>query len=147
MARERTLAVRVRAAAPPERVWALLADARGWRRWTRFSVSELEREGDPPPDGVGAIRRFGGGRVVSREEVVAFDPPSHLSYVILSGMPVRRYRADVTLEPDGGGTLLTWSARFEPRIAGTGPVLRAFFTLVLRDFARRLARAASSAPP
>lgn len=43
----------------------------------------LERAGAPTPDGVGAIRRLGFGPMGSREEVVAFEPPTHLGYVLL----------------------------------------------------------------
>src|SRR4051794_581523 len=90
-----------RTAAAPERVWALLADARGWPRWARFTHAHLEREGQPSPDGVGALRIFGSGPVRTAEEVVEFDPPRHLAYELRRGMPVIGYRADVTLEPDG----------------------------------------------
>ena len=68
----------------------------------------LLREGDPPPDGVGALRRFAFGPGGSQEEVVAWDPPRHLGYVAVRGLPVRHYRADVHLDDDGTGTVVTW---------------------------------------
>ena len=75
-----------------------------WKTWTAFPSTGLEREGDPAPDGVGAIRRFGFGSMGSREEVVVFEPPTHLGYVLHSGLPISGYRSDVTLTPtDGGG--------------------------------------------
>ena len=134
-------------AARVERVWELLADARGWSRWASFRSSSLEREGTPPPDGVGAIRRFGTGPGVSREEVVEFDPPRHLAYRLLSGLPIRGYRADVTIEPrDGGGSTITWASSFErATIPGTGGLLTAFLRYFVGDTAKRLARAAESA--
>ena len=64
--------------APIETVWELLADARGWSTWARFARSELLAEGIPAPDGVGALRAFGVGRIGSREEVVLFEPPQRL---------------------------------------------------------------------
>src|SRR3954447_24479600 len=96
--------------APPEKVFALLADGAGWSRWAGAMVvkSWWEREGDPPPGGVGAIRALGLPKLGSREEIVAYDPPRHLAYVILSGLPVRDYRADVHLTPEGTGTRITW---------------------------------------
>ena len=132
--------------APVERVWALLADGAGWSRWASFRSSSLEREGTPPPDGVGAIRRFGTGPGVSREEVIEFDPPRHLAYRLLSGLPLKGYRADVTVEPrDGGGSTVTWSSSFErATVPGTGGALAAFLKWFLGDTARRLARAAES---
>ena len=85
-------------------MWARLADASGWKDWTSFTRSGLEQEGDPAPDGVGAMRRFGIGPITSVEEVVAFEPPTHFAYVLRKGLPVKGYRADVELAstPSGG---------------------------------------------
>ena len=133
--------VSARSAAPPERVFALLADAPGWKRWAGPMVvqSWWEREGTPAPGGVGAIRRLGLGRAGSREEIVAYDPPSHLAYTWLTRI-VRDYRSDVRLEPDGDGTRIVWSGQFTPTMLGPGPVMRRFFHATVGGFARRLAR-------
>ena len=132
-----------RSSASPEAVWRLLADASSWKEWTKLTTAELEREGVPEPDGVGAIRRLGRAGRVSREEVLEFEAPTHLAYTILSGVPVKNYRADVHLTPDGGGTLIAWRASFEPTRAATGVAIRVFFTYFLRDVARRLAKCAA----
>jgi uncharacterized protein YndB with AHSA1/START domain len=135
-------------AAPVERVWALLADTRGWPEWTPFAAATLEREGTPPPDGVGAIRRFAYGKIVTRECVVAFEPPHWLAYQLLSGLPVRDYRADVTLRstPDGG-TAIRWQMQFEPIVPGTGWLVRRRLEPFIGDVAQRLARRAEATPP
>jgi uncharacterized protein YndB with AHSA1/START domain len=133
-----------RSPAPVEAVWRRLADGRTWSEWNAFGTSELEREGTPEPDGVGAIRRLGQGPIVSREQILEFDPPRHLAYTILSGVPVRDYRADVELSADGSGTLISWRARFEPAIPGTGRVMRAFLRTALRSTSVRLARVAAT---
>ncbi len=129
-----------RSSAAPAEVWRWLADGASWSAWTNLQRSELEREGVPAPDGVGAIRHFSTGPGGSREEVVAFEPPHHLGYVLLSGLPVRAYRADVELTPDGDGTLIAWRARFEPKLPGTGPFFTLFLRFMLKTFARGLAR-------
>lgn len=141
-----TYEVAATSAAPPEKVFDVLADGAGWSAWAGALVvrSWWEREGDPAPGGVGAIRALGLPRLGSREEIVAYDPPRHLAYVILSGLPVKRYRADVRLEPEGSGTRITWSGVFVPKLPGTGPLLRAFLVLTVGGFARRLARHATS---
>ena len=100
----------------------------------------LLREGDPPPDGVGALRRFAFGPGGSKEEVVAWDPPHHLGYVAVRGLPVRHYRADVHLEADGTGTVVTWRCTVEPLIPGTGAVLRFALERMVRGFALRVCR-------
>jgi uncharacterized protein YndB with AHSA1/START domain len=142
MTARRTVVASARSSAPVEAVWELLSRAETWRDWTGFTVSELEREGDPAPDGVGAIRRFGFPIFRSREEVVAFEPPDHLGYTVLAGLPLRNYRADVRLTPTPeGGTDISWVSSFDPPWPASGWFWAAFMKLILRDFTRRLARA------
>lgn len=133
-------------AASPERVFEVLADGAGWSRWAGPMVvkSWWEREGTPAPGGVGAIRALGTKRVGSREEIVGYDPPTHLAYTILSGLPVRAYRADVRLTPDGTGTRIDWSGTFTPKWPGTAGMLRMFLLVTIGGFVRRLAREAAS---
>ncbi len=84
-----------RSTAPVDEVWPLIGEARRWKEWTFLTQSDLVRAGDPPPDGIGAVRRFTRFGIGSQEEVVAWEPPHHLGYTILKGFPVRHYRADV----------------------------------------------------
>jgi carbon monoxide dehydrogenase subunit G len=81
-----------------------------------------------------------------REQIVVSDPPTHHAYTTLSGIPVRSYRADVHLTPDGDGTLIKWSATFEPLVPGTGRALQAVYRRLIGSFARRLARYAEPHP-
>ena len=124
--------------APVDVVWPLVGEARNWHRWSFLTASGLEREASPVPDGVGAIRKFTILGVGSREEVVAWDPPGHLAYRILSGFPVRNYRSDVTLTPDGTGTRIEWAGTYDPKWPGTGGVLAAVLGFMMRRFARDL---------
>jgi uncharacterized protein YndB with AHSA1/START domain len=125
--------------AAPEVVWRWLADAASWKDWTALTDTHLEREGRPVPDGVGAIRHFGRAGGSSREEVVVFEPPHHLAYVLLRGLPIANYRADVHLEPAGTGTRIRWHGTFDTKYPGTGTAMRLFLRAFLADTARRLA--------
>ena len=135
----RTIVASARSTASPETIVAVVSDARRWRDWTFVRRSTLEREGDPPPDGVGAMRKLGVPPFLSREEVTAYEPPRRYSYVLRSGLPVRSYRADVTVEPDGDGSVVTWRGEVEP-LPATGRVMGWYLTRLLRGFARRAAR-------
>ena len=138
----RSVSIDVVIAAPIEVVWSVIADARRFNEWTMVRRTELEREGSPTADGVGAIRRFSTAGVASREEIVAFEPPHHLGYVLLSGLPVIGYRADIRLEIEtAGSTRLSWSSTFDTR-RGLGRVMERFIAFVLGDFVRRLGREA-----
>jgi hypothetical protein len=139
--------VEARSTAPVEVVWPLLGEAARWRDWSFLTASGLERAGTPEPDGVGAVRRFTRYGVGSREEVVAWDPPRHLGYRILSGFPVRDYRADVTLEAAGTGTRIEWAGSYTPRWPGTGPLLQAVLVRMMQRFADAVARYADGLEP
>jgi hypothetical protein len=128
-------------------VWPLLGEARRWKEWSFLTRTDLERTGTPEPDGVGAVRRFTRMGVGSREEVVAWDPPHHLAYSILSGFPVRHYRADVTLVADGSGTLITWEGTFDDKIPGTGRLLVVVMRALIGRFADGVARYAEQIRP
>jgi hypothetical protein len=118
---------------------------RTWSDWGEWQTTEYERQGDPPPHGVGAIRRFKRGPVVTREEVVLFEPQSRFAYTLLSGIPVRDYRADVTLTDSGdGGTNIHWESKFDVKIPGTAFVFRPLVRRVIGDVARQLAAAADA---
>jgi hypothetical protein len=112
-------------AAPIDLVFAVLVDGPGWADWAPgVKAASYEREGEPAPHGVGAIRRFGAGRgPASREQVVAYEAPTSFSYIALSGpLPWHDYRADVRLTPDpsGAGTRIEWSGSFRSRVPGLG---------------------------
>lgn len=141
-----TYLVKARSAASPEQVFRLLADATSWPEWAGPVVPRgwWEREGSPAPGGPGAIRRLGLGPVSSREEIVDYDPPYLLSYRLIFGLPVRGYSATVRLAPEGGGTAIEWSGRFEPLVPGTGAALRRCLLLLIGRFARGLAAAAEN---
>lgn len=137
-------------AGTPEAVFALLADGAGWRNWAGpfGRNSRWEREGDPPPGGVGAIRRLGSRPLLAREEIVESIPPRRLAYRILSGVPMRDYLGIVDLEPtDGGGTRIVWQGSFVPKIPGTGALTLVASRYAVKELAKRLAAAGDRAWP
>ncbi len=134
---QRSYEVRGRSVAPVGTVWPLIGEAHRWKDWSFLDRTDLVAVGEPLPDGVGAVRRFTSHGIGSREEVVVWDPPHHLGYVILSGFPVRHYRADVVLTPDGAattGTLVTWSGTFDELVPGTGHLLELVLTRLMTRF-------------
>lgn len=128
-----------------EVVFEVLADATRWHEWAGCSVgiSQWEREGEPAPGGVGAVRKLGRWPWFGREQITEHDPPCHLGYTILSGLPVRGYHADIDLLPaEAGGTTIRWSGAFEPSVPGTGAALEAVVGRIVHGYAKAAAKEA-----
>jgi hypothetical protein len=130
--------------ASPDAVFALLADGNTWPSWSPIESFELERAGDPPPEGVGAIRMFRRGRTTGRDQIVEIVPGRRFGYVSLSGLPVRDYRAHIDLDPEGAGTTIRWQASFAPKVPGTGWLLERGLRRFLCECAAGVAAYAAS---
>ena len=132
--------------AEPRRVFAILKDAPNWPSWSIFDSVEFERPGRDEPHGVGAIRTFCTKVSRSREEVVELIPDRRLAYILLSGFPLRDYRATVEIEAAaGGGSRITWSNAFYPKYFGTGWLWHLLMRRTLETMVRKLAAAAEAA--
>lgn len=107
-------------AAPPETVFAVLTDHRGYTKITPLRKAELEREGEPAPNGVGAIRKLSAVGPPLREEVLAYEPATRFSYTLLSGLPVRDHVGTVELTPEAGGTKVVYAVRTTPTVPVVG---------------------------
>jgi uncharacterized protein YndB with AHSA1/START domain len=107
-------------AAPPETVFDVLTDHQRYAAITPLRKSVLEREGEPAPNGVGAIRVLSSAGPPLREEVLAFQPPKRFSYRLLSGAPVRDHVGTVALESSGDGTKVTYAVRTMPTVPLAG---------------------------
>jgi uncharacterized protein YndB with AHSA1/START domain len=109
--------------APPETVFDVLTDHRRYAEITPLRKSVLEREGQPAPNGVGAIRAVTSVGPPLREEVVSYQPPSRFSYKVISGAPIRDHLGTVLLEPAGAGTKITYAVRMTPTVPLAGRVV------------------------
>lgn len=121
-------------AAPPEVVFDVLTDHRRYTEITPLRRAELEREGEPAPNGVGAIRVLSAmPGPPMREEVIAYERPFRFSYTILSGLPVRDHVGTVELQPKDGGTEVTYAVKTTPTIPLAGPVFMVGLKKAIRD--------------
>lgn len=144
-ARSYTSAVNSSSKADPGAVYALLSRPGTWPSWSPVDSVEIEGGGHPAdPQQVGDVRVVRIGRVVSRERITVLVPALRFGYEIEGG-PFRSYHGVVQLEvaPDGG-TDITWSAAFEPKLPFSGPFMRRYLTRFLQQMADGLAAAAAS---
>ena len=143
--RRRDIRVSATTAAPPEVVFGLLADGSTWPAWSTIESVEIERPGDDPPEGVGAIRVNRQGRTTGRDEILELVPNRRLKYATLSGLPFRDYIGEVDLDPvPGGGTSIHWHSSFEPKYPGTGRLMERGLQRFLGQNAQGLAEYAAT---
>jgi hypothetical protein len=113
-----------RSSADAKTVYSLLVAGKTWPTWSPLDSFELESEAPGGGEGLGAVRVFRTGRTVSREEVVELVPDRRFGYALLSGLPLRDYRARIDLTPVDGGTVIHWRSSFAPKVPGTGWIYR-----------------------
>jgi hypothetical protein len=125
-------------AAPRSQVWAKLADLRGWHEWGPWTKSDLD--GDIRTM-VSERTRLTGKPYVMKERVITLEPEARFEYELLSGLPVKNYRATVTLSDEGEGTAIHWRSTFDP----PWPIFKGLWfgamLKVIRDVSERLATA------
>jgi hypothetical protein len=128
--------------ADPASVYALLADGATWPEWSPLGAFELLEPGGGTPEGVGAVRLFTTGRHQSRERVVTCRPDELFAYELEAGLPLRDYRAIVTLTPTAQGTSINWRSTFRPKVPGTGWLYRRELGKFIKQTVAGLAAAA-----
>ncbi len=133
--------------AGPASVYQLLADGSTWPDWSPIDAFALLEPGAGTPEGLGAVRLFTTGRHRSRERVVECRPDEVFSYVLEQGLPLRDYKAVITLTPAGGGTSINWHSTFRPKVPGTGWLYRRELGKFIRRTVEGLAVAAEMARP
>ena len=134
-------------AAPQEVAWEVMTDHQLYARWTPSSRVDLEIEGSPDRNGVGAIRVFQSGPISTREEITAFDPPHRMAYRVLKvPLPMRNCRSELVLvaDEDGNSCQLHWDSWFETVIPLTGGVLRQMMSSAVAKMAAGIAEEAQS---
>jgi uncharacterized protein YndB with AHSA1/START domain len=115
--------------APPELVFDVFTDH---RRYAEMRRSLLERQGEPAPNGVGAIRALHSVGPPLREEMIAYERPRRFAYRVLSGIPVRDHVGTVELTPDGARTKVVYAIRTFPTLPFVGAVIVAVTRLAVQ---------------
>ena len=132
------------AQAAPGIIWALISDVTTYPRWGPWSEARYQRPGDTSPRGPGAVywlrsaRRYGLRPLVMVEKILDVDEGRSLAYTVIGGIPVRNYRAEVTLAPDAGGTRIRWVASWDRTLGGrlVHRSLRKAYPQIVGDLAR-----------
>ena len=137
--------------ASPQTVWALVSDVTKYPSWGPWSDGHYEKAGEESPHGVGAVQvlrsaqRYLGRHTTSVEKILEFEADRHLAYTVIRGIPVRNYRADVTLTPLAEGTHIRWAADWDNTLRGrmAWRGLRGFYPEMMADLVAAAERGAA----
>jgi hypothetical protein len=132
-------------AAPPA-VHALIADFRRWRGWSPWEDVDpaLQRSYSGSEQGVGAVYAWSGNGKAGqgRMEILASDPARGVRIQLDFSKPFEAHNtADFALQPEAGGTRLTWAMEGpSPLMSKVMQVFVSMDGLVGKDFERGLQR-------
>lgn len=130
--------------ATPERIWALLVDVESWPVWGTVDELVPERSANLSShgrDGIGAVRAFRTGRIVTSERIVELHPYQHFVYADAENPYLSNYRAEVELRPvETGGTAIRWHGTYDVRF-GLRLMMRPVMNRTMRRTAVGLAGA------
>ena len=113
------------AKATPETVWAIISDPTQYPQFGPWSGADYRNdEGDAPPGTVGSVYWLKSSRraylryATSVEKILELNEGRSLAYTVVGGIPVKNYRADITLTPVEGGTHIRWAATWDSTMSG-----------------------------
>ena len=111
-------------AAPPDKIYGLLADPRRWKEWTVWSQRDpaMQITYSGPPSGTGAAWEWkskteGDGKMT----FTTAEPGQRLGYDLYFPDFGTTSQGDFTLSPDGAGTRVTWAMNGD---MGSNPFFR-----------------------
>jgi uncharacterized protein YndB with AHSA1/START domain len=125
--------------APRVAVFDLISDHAGYARFRGIRRAELLRHGKPPPNGVGAIRQVLIGPLRFDEEIIIFERPSRMDYLIFEvNAPFEHNGGTMRLSEESDGTRVEWTTEFQIPVRVLGRVQEWIWALALRRGFRRV---------
>jgi uncharacterized protein YndB with AHSA1/START domain len=136
--------------APPSAVWPFLVEPELMNRWSEARI-ELVATGDgEEASAIGTLRtvtiRAWRSQTQLLEVIEHSEPGRRLVYRVISGIPARYHRGEITLHPDGDGTQLRWDVRFRFPLPGMAKVASLVLQRQLNNSMKALAREVAGAP-
>jgi len=131
--------------APPEKIFAVVNDLRGWRAWSPYEKkdSDMRRTFEGPPAGKDAVYAWDGNNNVGqgRMEIIDVSAPSRIVIKLDFLRPFEAHNtATFTMIPEGDATSVTWAmdgpAQFVGKVMG---VFVDLDKMIGRDFEAGLA--------
>ena len=100
--------------------------------WLQGARVTLENQGDPAPNGLGAVRRVHLGATSLDEEVCHWKAPTEMDYRVIRGGPLRNHLGQLRFQSTAdGGTELRYTIRYDVPWTSGGPIVGELVRLVL----------------
>jgi len=132
--------------APAATLFRLETDGGRWSEWAKPIVvqSSWERQGNPAPGGLGAVRKVGLWPLLLREKTLEYEQDRRHVYTLIGPpSPAKDYCGEVLLTPNAAeGTDVRWTGSFTEGLRGTGPVMLVFLRGAVQLILGRLVKAA-----
>jgi len=120
-------------AAPRDAVFGWLVNSHNYTAAPLCLREKRTKDGKGAPYGVGAIREVLGVGAWFREEVTSYDSPHLFEYLIVKSFPkLRHHGGTLRIEPDSGGSKVTWDTSYDVPLTGGGKLFERIITPVLR---------------
>ena len=97
------------------------------------------------PDGEGSVRRIGYGPIAFEETVRTSTPGKLIQYYISKGSPLKNHEGRIEFHADGSGTRVDYTIFFEPKVPGTGGVLKGVLKGMITPAFERIRKALAAA--
>ena len=109
--------------APPEKIFALIDDFRSWGAWSPYEKKDpaMKRTYGETTKGKGAVYAWDGDRNVGkgRMEIAESSPSSRVTIKLDFSRPFKAHNiAELTLQPTGAATEVTWAIYGPNRYVG-----------------------------
>lgn len=97
------------------------------------------------PDGEGSVRRIGYGPLGFEETVSTSAPGKLIEYYISKGSPLKNHAGRIEFHAEGSGTRVDYTITFEPKVPGTGAVLKGVLKGMISPAFGRIRKALATA--
>ena len=120
-------------------VYEIAAYSPGYPEWSAIGSFEEITQGTDERYGVGSRRIYRTAGMVLLEEIMAADRPRHITYRLISGLPLKDYLGQIDFQTKDDQVQIDWYSTFIPP-KGFGWFWRWFMQRILRDMSLALVK-------
>ena len=109
-------------AVPREKVFAYFSDHEKFGKVLGIRCHRI-RDGEGDVNGLGSVREIRMAGTKFEETITKFQAPNVIEYMVTRGSPIKNHLGRLVFTDEPGGTHLTYTISFDPKIPGTGGLI------------------------